>query len=158
MATYTRKQYRVRKHSGAPYGTLVTIPARMTTNASGVVAESDATVALATADVVKLTLIPAGTKLIDIVFYLSDAFTASATAAIGFAYEDGVDSTAVPQDADFFAAALDLNSVAVSRKVNAAPPVTLPKDAWLTLTLAGANLAAAGVLDVQVIGETVGVA
>ena len=157
MTTLTIKQLGARLHSGAPYGNVAAYPARFTTSAAGVVAgQDDLPTALQIADVVKLAYLPAGSRLIDSVAYLSDVFTAAATAKLGFKYVDGVDDTDVPQDDDYFNATLDLNALAIVRKTNPAPPVTLPKDAWLTLTLAGANLAAAGVLDVYVKAEMVG--
>jgi hypothetical protein len=159
MANFTKRLSRAAgKHAQTPYGNMVNYCYGLVTSAAGVPADSDSTVALTTADVLRLGIIPAGTKLLDSIHVVSDAFTAAATCKLGFAYVDGVDVAAVPQDADYFVAALDLNAVAVSRKTNATPPVTLPKDAYLVLDLDGANLAAAGVLDVTVIGELVGAA
>jgi hypothetical protein len=159
MADYTKKQPRSGKHGATPYGNQVSYAFDFATNASGVPLNSDATAALTASDTIRLGVIPAGTKLLDSIHILSDAFTATATCKLGFAYVDGVDSTAVPQDADYFAAALDLNTVAITRKSNAgARPVTLPKDAYLVLDLDVATLAAAGVLDIVVLGEMVGAA
>jgi hypothetical protein len=73
-----------------------------------------------------------------------DAFTASATMKFGFSYVDGVDSTVVPQDDDFFLGATALDAAAVTVGARALAPVVLPKDAFLVGTLAGANLAAVG--------------
>jgi 3D (Asp-Asp-Asp) domain-containing protein len=157
MADYLKRLSRSGQHGGTPYGDMVSYPYSFATTSGGVPTDSDATVAMTAADTIKLGIIPAGTKLLDMIAYLSDAFTATATAKIGFAYVDGVDDAAVPQDADYFVAALDLNTVAVSRKTNAAPPVTLQKDAYLVMDLDVATLAAAGRLDIQVIGQLVGV-
>jgi hypothetical protein len=158
MADYRKNMARRSgTHGQNPYGTLAAYAFSLASNASGVPQDSNATAALGTGDTIKLGIIPAGTKLIDSIHQVSDAFTASATCKLGFAYVDGVDDAAVPQDDDYFVAALDLNAVAITRKANAATlPVTLPKDAFLVLDLDGAALAAAGRLDVTVIGEMVG--
>jgi hypothetical protein len=156
MADFTKKLARSQQFGQNPYGNVVAYPFSFATNASGVPLDSNATAALTAADTIRLGLLPKGTKLLDSVHILSDAFTATATCKLGFIYADGVDSAEVPQDADYFVAALDLNTVAVTRKTNATRPVTLPKDAYLVLDLDVATLAAAGQLDVIVLGEAVG--
>jgi hypothetical protein len=157
MADYTKKLARAAgKHGGTPYGDMVAYEFSMATSAAGIPLDSDAAAALGTADTIKLGIIPAGTRLLDMIAIVSDVFTATSTCKLGFAYVDGVDVTATPQDADYFVAALDLNALAVSRKVNPTRPVTLPKDAYLVLDLDVAALAAAGQLDVVVIGQMVG--
>jgi hypothetical protein len=157
MADYTKRNPRGSRHGATPYGNVVAYAYSMVTNASGVVQDTDATAALGTADTVKLGIIPAGTRLLDAVAQVSDGFTATSTAKIGFAYVDGVDDANVPQDADYFFAALDLATAGITRKNNnAARPVTLPKDAYLVLDNDVAAQAAAGVLDITIIGEMVG--
>jgi hypothetical protein len=150
MATVTKKNAKnLQKFGGAPYGNATKQPYSFETNASGVYVDSDKTTAIATADVVRLGIIPGGTTLYDALFIITDAFTANSTADIGFAYVDEVDDTNVPQDADYFDAALALDATGRTRAANlAVRPVTLPKDAYLTLTIGGANLAAVGVLDI----------
>lgn len=158
MATITKKTAYDRQMNGAPYGDVVALPYRMETNASGVLTGGDSTSAIADGDVVRLGKLPAGTKLLDHVATISDAFTASSTYKMGFAYVDGVDVTAVPQDDDYFtAASTALSSVAVQRKATTTAPVTLPKDAYLILTNAGAAQAAAGIMDVIVFGQAIGI-
>lgn len=159
MATFTKKQSFARRLTGAPYGDMLAISDfNFTTNSSGAVTDSDAgaAVAFAISDIARIGIIPAGTKLLDYIGVVSDAFTASSTMDLGFAYVDGVDSTAVPQDADYFAAGAALSSLAVLRKTTTTPPVVLPKDAYLILTGKGANQAAAGVLDITIIGAATG--
>ncbi len=158
MATITKKTAFDRSMNGAPYGDMVALPYRMQTNASGVLTSGDATAAVGDGDVVRLGKIPAGTKLLDHVATISDAFTASSTYKMGFAYVDGVDSTSVPQDDDYFtAASTALSSLAVQRKATTTAPVTLPKDAYLIVTNAGAAQAAAGIMDVVIFGQAVGI-
>jgi hypothetical protein len=158
MPTYTKKQQYARRLTGAPYGDMIAISDfNLTTNASGVPADADAgSTALVVNDIIRLGILPAGLRLLDYIGVISDAFTASSTHDLGFAYVDGVDSTAVPQNAAYFASGVSLASTAVQRKTTITPPVTLPKDAYLILTNKGANQAAVGVLDITVIGQAVG--
>jgi hypothetical protein len=145
------------KFGGVPYGNLSQFTYRMATNSSGVIVASDQSSAVVQTDVVLLGRLPAGMTLQDAIALVSDVFTASATAKIGFQYVDGVDVAAVPEDDDFFfAAGLDLNALAKTRMSVTNAAIVLPKDAYLILTVAGADLAAAGILDVTVIGELMG--
>lgn len=158
MATITKKTAYDRSMNGAPYGDMVALPYRMETNASGVLVGGDATAAIADGDVVRLGKIPAGTNVRDHIAVISDAFTASSTYKMGFQYVDGVDVTAVPQDDDYFtAASTALSSVAVQRKTTTTAPLTLPKDAYLIVTNAGAAQAAAGIMDVTIFGRVIGI-
>lgn len=145
--------------SGTPYGNGVNVLASLTTNSSGVATLSDLTTNLVTGTVVRFGLLPAGLRLEDALAIVSDAFTASETIKLGFQYVDGVDSADVPQDDDYFFAALALDAAGRTRANNTGvAPVVLAKDAYLIGTVAGANTAAAGRLDVLVFGEQVGLA
>lgn len=152
MATVTKKYLsQEQQFGGAPYGNGTTLQFNLTTTAAGAVSNGDSTSAVGIGDVVRIGVLPAGAKLIDSLAIVSDAFTADATCKIGFAYVDGVDSTAVPQDDDYFYAALAYNAVGRTRAANTGvAPVTLPKDAYLIVTNAGAALNAVGVLNVVV--------
>jgi len=59
---------------------------------------------IATGDVIILGILPAGWRLMPqfAKIVVSDAFGTGVTGTVGFAYIDGVDDTAVPQDADYF--------------------------------------------------------
>ena len=105
---------------------------------------------------VRLGVLPAGFKLLDSQVIVSDAFTAAVTTSIGFAYVDGVDSAAVPQSANYFGAGLSLAATARLRNATTNAPVTLPKDAYLILTTAGAANAAAGIADILIDGVLTG--
>ncbi len=160
MATVTKKSIRQESAAGGgtPYGNNGVNRFALATNSSGVLADSDQTTALIIGDVVRVGVLPAGTYLDDCLALVNDVFTASATAKVGFQYVDGTDSTSVPQDDDYFFAALDLNTLARTRANNTAVrPVKLPKPAYLIVTIAGANLAAAGIVDFLVFGESAGV-
>lgn len=156
MATITKKRALALPDpgfGGAPYGNLSALPYQFAVNASGVMTASDKTTAVADGDVIRLGVLPAGMKLIDMMAIVSDAFAASITAKVGFAYVDGVDVTATPQDDDYFCGATSVASAAIIRKTATTAPVTLPKDAYLILTSAGAAHSAAGQADIFIVGE-----
>ena len=136
---------------GVPFGNDTKLQYVFETNAAGVYVNSDKATAVAIADVVRIGILPAGANLLDALMVVSNAFTALATAKVGFAYVSGVDSAAVPQNDSYFAAALALNAQGRYPANNVAVrPVILPRDAYLILTLAGAALNEVGVLDVIV--------
>ena len=138
---------------GVPYGNATRHRFGLTTNASGVLVDSDQTTALVIGDKVRLGILPAGFEIHDSLAIVSDAFTASSTAKLGFEYVDGVDVTATPQDDDYFHAALAINAAGRTRSANTAvAPVIVPKAVYVIATIAGANLAAVGILDFIVEG------
>ena len=159
MATVTKKYIRQqRRHGGVPYGNVWRQRYNMTTNASGVIVDSDQATAILINDVVRLGIIDGGTELQNAEAIISDAFAASTTCKIGFQYVDGVDVTAVPQDDDFFIiAGASLATAARLLSTGIAAPVVLPKDAYLILTSAGANHASVGIVDFIIRGQSVGV-
>jgi hypothetical protein len=155
-ATITKNQFGTRKFGDTilGFGNLTAFHYKLVTLSTGAVAESDSTAVVAVGDTVRIGLIPGGVTLFDLLVIISDAWTGSVTGKIGFAYADGEDSTAVPQDDDYFVAAgQSLASVAIVRKTATTAPVKLPKDAWLTLTTAGAATNAASITDFVVYGE-----
>lgn len=159
MANVTKNRITKDRQFSAPYGNAFREVFRFQTNASGVAVGTDLATAVQVNDVVRIGILPAGLRLIDALSIVSDAFAASTTADIGFAYVDGVDSTDVPQDGDYFNAALATSSAGRTRAANTAvAPVRLPKDAYLTVTRKGAADSAAGILDVVVEGVLEGVA
>jgi hypothetical protein len=159
MATVTLKgQKTIAAFGSAPYGNLTTLEYNLVTNAAGGATKADSAAALASGDVVRLGTLPAGLRIHDSLAIVSTAFTASVTGSFGFAYVDGVDDTAVPQDADYFGAAVAINTAGRYAASNTAvKPVTLPKEAYLTLTTGGANNAKAAALTFLLRGELVGV-
>lgn len=159
MATITQK-FNPRLNVGAtPWGNAHGLKYTLETNAAGAAIGSDSTAAIASGDKVRIGVIPAGTSLLDSLAILSVAMTASVTGKIGFEYVDGVDSTSVPQDDDYFlAAGQSLATAARLRNATTNAAVTLPKDAWLILTTAGASNAKASKLDFIVFGASEGVA
>jgi hypothetical protein len=138
---------------GVAYGNMVCLKFHFETNASGVIAASNQATAVQIADVVRLGVLPAGMTLIDAICVVTDASTAASTFDLGFAYKDGVDVTAAAQDADYFMDAGDWNSAA-ARLVRNEPvaTITIPKDAYLTLTNNTAALDEVTKMDIFIIG------
>lgn len=157
MAKVTINQFRGRQFGGAsPFGNLSVLTYGLTTAASGGAIGADSTAALAIADKVVLGSLPAGMRLDDSTLVISTAMTAAVTGSLGFEYEDGVDSAAVPQDAAYFGAGIALSSAARLRNASSKAIVTLPKAANLVLTIAGAANAKVSKIDFAVTGELLG--
>lgn len=160
MATITKKYLNrtADQFGGVPFGNRIALEYVLETDSSGAIVDSNSTSAAASGDVVKFGILPAGTRLLGSLAIVSDAFTASVTAKLGFAYVDGVDSTAVPQDDDYFGAAVALNTAGRYAAANTAVrPVTLPKDAYVIATIGGADNASVGKLDFIVDAAVAGV-
>lgn len=139
-----------------PYGNLTTLRSTLETTSTGAAINSNSTAALASGDVVVLNELPEGFLLEDALLVVSTAMTASVTGSLGFVYADGVDSTAVPQDAAYFGSSLNLAAAGRLRTASTKAPVQLPKKAYLVLTIGGANNAKASRVDVVVHGERCG--
>lgn len=152
MANVTKKRITKSQQFTSPYGNKFAQAFNYTTNASGVLVDSDQATAVQVNDVVRLGVLPAGLELHDALAIVSDAFAATTTADIGFLYVDGADSSAVPQDAAYFFAALNTAATGRTRATAAKAPVRLPKDAYLVLTRKGAADSAVGIADVIVEG------
>lgn len=154
MATITKTKLASQaQFGGTPYGNKSALRFNITTNSSGVWVDGDSAAAPTASDSLRIGILPAGMTLMDALAIVSDAFTAAVTAKVGFEYVDGVDSAAVPQDADYFFAALALNTAGRTRANNAAvAPVTLPKDAYLVVDWDAATNAAVGIVDIIVEG------
>lgn len=140
-----------------PDGNLTTYRAQLVTLASGAAANSDTPATpLGVGDVVYLERLPQGMVLEDAQAIVSTALTALVTGSLGFVYVDGVDDATVPQDPAYFGAGMALNATGRIRATGAKAPVKLPKEAYLTLTIAGAANAKAGQVDFIVHGERMG--
>jgi len=157
MATYAKKYIDSARTYGGPQGNASRLRFKLETTAAGVVSDSNATVALAATDKVKLGVLPAGMTIMDCLGIVSDAFTATSTLTLGFEYVDGVDDANVPQDADYFYAALAINAQGRTRANNlAVTPVTLPKAAYLVAVNNTATQAEAGRVDFIIEGILTG--
>ncbi|NMG71831.1 hypothetical protein [Parazoarcus communis] len=158
MATITKSDKDARVRLGStPWGNLSALRYHFSTNAAGAVIGSDTAAAVASGDKIKVGLLPAGFRIVDSLIIIATAMSASVTAKVGFEYADGVDVTAVPQDDDYFGAALVMSSAARLRNATANPSAVLPKEAWLTVTTGGAANAKASAVEVVVFGIAEGV-
>ena len=157
MATITKKKVLTEGGFGGitPYGNALRLPFSFETNASGVYVNSDAAAAVGAGDKVRIGVIPAGVRVNGALAIVSDGFRATSTGKLGFEYVDGVDSTDVPQDDDYFFAALDLATAGRTHANNTAVrPVVLPKDAYVILTNQVVAQNVAGQLDLLVDAST----
>lgn len=164
MATITSKKgLKANRFGGTPYGNRTVHKFSAETAANGSLIDADVLTAIASGDKLRLGILPAGFELHDSLTIVSTAWTASVTGKLGFEYADGVDDTQtkadeearpyVPQDDDYFGAAIALNAAGRTRaNNNTVRPVTLPKDAFLILTTGGAANAKASVTDILVEG------
>lgn len=156
MATVKIKQFGVRQFGGAsPYGNLTSLAFALATSAAGGAVNADSGAALAIGDVVDLGPLPEGMRLEDASVFVTTGMTATITGKLGFKYEDGVDSTAVPQDDAYFGTGIDL-AAAGRKRATGSKLVTLPKPARLILTTAVAANAKASDIKVLVTGELTG--
>jgi len=153
MANATKKNAVVtRTLGGVPYGNLTAFTFNLTTTAAGIWSDSDLATNLVTSTVVRLGVLPKGFKILDYINKISTASPASVTGKVGFAYVDGVD-VAPNADDDYFCGATTLATAAVLRQTNTGvAPITLAKDAYLQLVVAGAHIDAAMELNIIVIG------
>ena len=153
MATVTLKRTGLRQFGNTvPYGNLSTFKFALATNASGAAINSDSSAAIGIGDVIDLGELQEGLTLEDAMIIVTTGMTATITGSLGFKYEDGVDSSDVPQDAAYFGSGLNL---ATAARVRAAGTklVTLPKPARLILTTAVAANAKVADIKVVVHGE-----
>lgn len=156
MATIKRTASRYGQFGGvSPYGNLTALVFSLATNATGKVADSDATAALAIGDVIDLGELPEGMRLDDAQVLIKTPMTASVTGKLGFKYSDGVDVSEVPQDDDYFLASTSL-ATAGRKRADGSTLVTLPKPARLILTIAGAANAQISDIKFIVTGELTG--
>ena len=159
MATITQSQSAHNNLGVTPYGNLTALHFVLETNAVGAAINSSSTAAIAIGDVVRLGVLPAGFKLVDSQVVVQNGLTTGVTGKLGFAYVDGVDVVGVAaQDDDYFGTGLVLSAAARLRNATSNSAVTLPKDAYLTLTTAGAANAKAARVEVTVLGIVQGVA
>lgn len=158
MATITKKPNPRIQVGATPWGNAHGLQYTLATASNGSAIGADSSAAIASGDKVRLGRIPAGSTLLDSTVTVSTGFAALVTGDLGFEYVDGVDSTAVPQDPVYFGNDVAINAAGVYRKATTTAPVTLPKDAWLILTTAGANNAKAARLDVVLSVASEGVA
>ena len=158
MATINKKNVDNGVQLGnTPWGNLSALRYSLKTNAAGAVVNADSAAAIAVNDVVNLGHLPAGFRFVDCQVLVSTGMTAAVTGDLGFAYKDGQDEAATPQDADYFGAALNLDAAERLHSASANQSVVLPKDANLTLTVKGAANAKDSEIEVVIFGIAEGV-
>lgn len=157
MATIKQATYQTRQFGGfSPFGNNTSLNFGVKTDATGkVIGAADGSAAPAIGDVIDLGQLPQGWRLEDATVYVTTGMTAAVTGSLGFAYEDGVNDAAVPQDAAYFGAALNL-AAAARLRATGSKLVVLPKTARLIFTIAGAANAKASDIQVIVSGELQG--
>lgn len=164
MAKIVIKNPAAPEFGGTPYGNHLVRPFTLELGAAGVPVGAMPAQAPAVGDTILMGALRSGSCLHSAVLLVSKAFPAGVTCKVGFIYTDGVDDTVekarfegrpfVPQDdAYFFAAGESLSAAKRKTTDTFKVPVTLPRDASLVLTVAGAAPNAAARLDVFVHGE-----
>lgn len=156
MATITKKNAHNSPDpgfGGVAYGNVFALSFKFQTSADGYFLDSDTpAAAVGAGDKVILGKIPAGTRLLDVIAVVSDAFTASSTIDLGFEYCDGTDVAAAAEQVDYFIDAGDWTAVGILRRNEPTAVKTIPKDAYLILTVNTAALDAVGIIDIDIIG------
>ena len=154
MAEYTLDGAVQRFGGLMPAGNITGYYIQIKTDEEGKVVGLKADAAPAAGDVLRLKKLPAGMILQDALIVVSKAI-GGLSGSLGFAYADGVDVEAVPEDEAHFGANITLSAAARLRCTTAKAMVRLPKEAWLTLTVVGAPTGE-GVADIVVFGERLG--
>lgn len=158
MATISLKHRSGGNNIGnTPWGNLSALRYRVKTSSTGVVVNGDSTTAPAVNDQINLGHLPAGFRYVDSQVVVVTGMTATVTGDLGFVYKDGVDDTAVPQDADYFGAGIALATAARVRNATSNASLVLPKDANLTLTIKTLANAKASDIEVVIYGIAEGV-
>jgi len=153
MTTITLYDIRQSSCHSAAYGNAWKKRFTLTVGASGAALNADANRPLQPGDVVRIGWLPAGIELHDCLAIVSGAFASGTRIKLGFAYEDGENSQAVPQDDDYFHAALAVDAQSRTRADNmTVMPLRLLKPAYVIATIDGATQDQAGRLDVIVEG------
>lgn len=158
MATISKKNPDNSVQLGnTPWGNLSALRYSLATTAAGAVINGSSGAPVAENDVIQLGHLPAGFRFVDSEVIVKVGMTATITGDLGFAYKDGLNDTAVPQDADYFGVALNLAAAARLRNATTNATLVLPKDAFLTLTVKTANNAKASDIEVVIFGIAEGV-
>lgn len=158
MATLTKNQSASNRLGATPWGNLSALHYTLATNAVGAPLGCDVLTPAVQGTKIRLGVLPAGFKLLDSQIIVSMAMAAAVVGTLGFEYTDGQDDAKVKQASDYFGSGLYLDAASRLRNAAAARPVVLPKDAYLVLTLSGADNAQESALDVVVLGVPEGVA
>lgn len=140
----------------APYGNMSVLTYYIDTNETGALIHSDTDTAVKTRDVIDIGELPEGFCMTDAQVFVMTGMTATATASLGFAYEDGEDDADVPQDDEYFLKAGADVATAGRLRADGEKLVILPKTARLIMTMAGASNAKKSSMRIAVSGELTG--
>lgn len=126
----------VRPIGGVPFGNLSVLPFTAAF-LEGVFTLSDDATATVHTDKLILGTIPAGTTIVDATLQATAALgAATSTLDVGFEYVDGVDVAAVPEAIDqFFDAQANTAAFFARFAIGGNGPITIPKDAYLIVTV-----------------------
>jgi len=138
----------------SPYGNAGVFRFILMANAAGVIENYSGSAAPVVGDVIQIGELPEGMRLDDFQAIVSTGFSGLA-GKLGFQYQGDYNDANQPQDDEYFAAALPL-TVGRVRAAGTKKPVTLPKPAWLTLTVTAAATGGNGRVDIVVVGELQG--
>lgn len=156
MAHVTINQFQNRQYGGvSPFGNLTSYAFPLQTGGNGGALDANFAGPLGAGLVVDLGQLPEGMRLEDASVLVSVGMSPGITGMLGFRYEDRVDDRAVPQDAAYFASAIDLTNPG-RKRATGAKLVTLPKPARLILTIQGRGNSKASDIKVLVTGELTG--
>lgn len=139
-----------------PYGNMSVLTYYIDTDDTGALINSDTDTPVATGDIIDLGELPEGFCMTDAQVFVMAGMTATATASLGFAYEDGEDDDDVPQDAEYFLKAGADVATAGRLRADGEKLVILPKTARLIMTMAGASNAKKSSMRIAVSGELTG--
>lgn len=158
MANIKSKNKFLTHYYGAtvPYGNMSVLTYYIDTDDTGALINSDTDTPVATGDIIDLGELPEGFCMTDAQVFVMTGMTATATASLGFAYEDGKDDTDVPQDAEYFLKAGADVATAGRLRADGEKLVILPKTARLIMTIAGASNDKKSSMRIAVSGELTG--
>lgn len=139
-----------------PFGNNSVLTYFIDTDDTGALINSDTDTPVATGDVIDVGELPEGFCMTDAQVFVMTGMTATATASLGFRYEDGVDDNDVQEDAEYFLKAGADVATAGRLRADGEKLVVLPKTARLILTMAGADNAKKSSIRVAISGELTG--
>lgn len=141
----------------SPYGNLSAFRFLIMTNAAGALVDGDSAEPITIDDMLLIGILPAGFRMIDSMVKITSAMSTGVVASLGFEYVDGVDDQGVPQNDSHFGSSMPLDTVGCLRDYETEPSFTLPKDAWVTLTITEGTNAKASELEIIVFAINEGV-
>jgi hypothetical protein len=157
MATYSKNYVHAgTQFGGVPFGNVTEFVATLEFGADGSLVDFEGAGVPAPDDVLNVFELPDGFQITDAQAIVSDDSTESTTMTVGFAYSDGVDDSDFPQGAASIIATAPLHTKGRTDMATELPVYPLPKKAYLTVTLANAQIASSCTLQIVVKGILAG--